>query len=387
MEVEIKTNNGIQELLTTLQRQEEEIYQSQVNIENIKKYASELQAFLGLKQIQGISMKKENYMQSLVENGNLKQIKLSFNANDQILNLLNNVNSFGKIFIERKSSEVDIEVYKQNQAQQRVVSIPVRNVNDVMLKLKQTIKRGLSGVKGCCILSNGKMVFANQFPNEVLILHKDGSRDFTINIISGNPRDVTCIDSNTIAVSVIDKDNQVRIIDLCKRLITRRINTETTVLGITYNDGFLFCCALDKGLIRIDLKDNSITPVVRCDLPAWSFATTNGNNIYYTNPTRDNVTCCDMNGKVEWEFYDTNVLVPPFGITTDNNNYIYVVGQRSNSVVVISPNGQSHKVLLSERDGLNFPWTIHCDRASNQLLLANKGDYTALVYDISTTPT
>jgi hypothetical protein len=88
----------------------------------------------------------------------------------------------------------------------------------VMLKLKQTIKRGLSDVKGCCILSNGKMVFANHFSKEVLILHKDGSRDFTINIISGNPRDVTCIDSNTIAVSVIDKDNQVRIIDLISLL-------------------------------------------------------------------------------------------------------------------------------------------------------------------------
>jgi hypothetical protein len=49
-QIEFKTNNRIHELLTTLQRKEEEIYQSQVNIENIKKYASELQAFLGLKQ-------------------------------------------------------------------------------------------------------------------------------------------------------------------------------------------------------------------------------------------------------------------------------------------------------------------------------------------------
>jgi hypothetical protein len=39
IQVEVKTNNGIQELLTTLQRKEEEIYQSQVNIEIIKKYA------------------------------------------------------------------------------------------------------------------------------------------------------------------------------------------------------------------------------------------------------------------------------------------------------------------------------------------------------------
>jgi hypothetical protein len=387
MQVEVKTNNGIQELLTTLQRKEEEIYQSQVNIENIKKYASELQAFLSLKQIQGISMKNENYIQSLVEDGNLKQIELSFNAADQILNLLNNVNSFGKIIIERKSSDVDIEAYKQNQAQQRVANIPMRSaVNDVMLTLKQRIKLGGSDIQGCCILSNGKMVFVNYSPGEVIVVHKDGSRDFTINIRSGNPCDVTCIDSNTIAVSVVDEDKQVRIIDLNKKSITKKISTKK-VCSITYNDGSLICCAEDKGLIRIDLKDNSITPVVRCSLPAYSSVTTNRNNIYYTNETRHTVTCCDMNGKVEWEFYDENVLESPTGITTDNNNNIYVVCWNSNSVVVISPDGQNYRVLLSDRDGVIFPWAIHCDRERKQLLLANKGYNTGLLYDISTPPT
>ena len=46
-----------------------------------------------------------------------------FKADDQILNLLDNVNSFGKIIIERKSSDVDIEAYKLNQAQQRNLSM------------------------------------------------------------------------------------------------------------------------------------------------------------------------------------------------------------------------------------------------------------------------
>ena len=158
------------------------------------------------------------------------------------------------------------------------------------------------------------------------------------------------------------------------------------MFGIAYNDGSLICCVYDNGLIRIDLKDNSITPVVRCSLLAWSHVTTHGNNIYYTNDTTHTVTSCDMNGKVQWEFCDKNVLESPLGITTDNNNNVYVVGQVSNSVVVISPDGQSHKVLLSDRDGLNFPWTIHCDRASNQLLLAQIGG-SGLLYEISTTPT
>jgi hypothetical protein len=168
-QVELKTNNGIQELLTTLQRKEEEIYQSQVNIENIKKYASELQTFLGLKQIQDISMKNENCIESLLKDGNFKETRLSFKADDQILNLLNNINSFGEIIIKMQSSDVDIETYKQNQAQQRVFNIPVF-VNGLMLKLKKRIKTGRSNVEVCCILSNGTMVFTSCSPGEVVVM-------------------------------------------------------------------------------------------------------------------------------------------------------------------------------------------------------------------------
>ena len=332
-------------------------------------------------------MKNENYIQSLVEDGNLKEIKLFLKAEDKIVNLHNNVNSLGKIIIEKESSEVDIETYKQKQAQMRVARSPVRSAIDVMLKLKQRIKTGHSNVTGCCILSNGKMVFINSHPGKVIILHKDGSMDYTIDIRSGYSCDVTCIDSNSIAVSVLEGDNQVLIIDLKKRSITKQINTNSTVYGITYNDGSLICCDQIKGLIRIDLKDNSITPVVRCSVSAWSYVTTNGNNIYYTNDKTQKVTCCDVNGKVQWEFDDENVLVSPRGITTDNNNNIYVVGGRSDNVVVISPDGQNYKALLSDRDGASFPWGIHCDKASNQLLFTNRGDKPGLLYDISSTPT
>jgi sugar lactone lactonase YvrE len=39
-------------------------------------------------------------------------------------------------------------------------------------------------------------------------------------------------------------------------------------------------------------------------------------------------------------------VLSPRGITTDNNNNIYVVGGRSDNVVVISPDGQNYKALL-----------------------------------------
>ena len=94
-----------------------------------------------------------------------------------------------------------------------------------------------------------------------------------------------------------------------------------------------------------------------------------------------------MNGKVQWKFYDTNVLESPRGITTDNKNNIYVVDGGSDNVVVLSPDEQKHKVLLSDRDGIYLPRGIHCDRGSNQLLLTSEKCNTCLLYDISTTPT
>ena len=57
------------------------------------------------------------------------------------------------------------------------------------------------------------------------------------------------------------------------------------------------------------------------------------------------------------------------------------------NVVVISRDGQNYKVLFSDRDGVRVPWGIHCDRASDQLLLTSAGDKAGLLYDISTTPT
>jgi hypothetical protein len=83
------------------------------------------------------------------------------------------------------------------------------------------------------------MVVTNSSPGEVIVLHKDGSTDFTISMRPHILRDVTCIDSNTIAVSVVDTDNQIRIIDLNKRSITSQINTKSAVHGIAHNDGSL----------------------------------------------------------------------------------------------------------------------------------------------------
>jgi sugar lactone lactonase YvrE len=77
------------------------------------------------------------------------------------------------------------------------------------------------------------------------------------------------------------------------------------------------------------------------------YVATSGDKLYYTSFYTGAVTCCDLHGTTQWEFKDNRVLRYPSGISVDNDGNLYVVGFISHSVVVISPDGQRHKQLLS----------------------------------------
>jgi DNA-binding beta-propeller fold protein YncE len=50
-----------------------------------------------------------------------------------------------------------------------------------------------------------------------------------------------------------------------------------------------------------------------------------------------------MNGKSIWRFEDTSVLRSPRGVVVDNQGFVFVAGEKSGSIVVISPDGNSVK--------------------------------------------
>ena len=94
------------------------------------------------------------------------------------------------------------------------------------------------------------------------------------------------------------------------------------------------------------------------------------------------MTCCDLHGTTQCEFNDIRVLQSPIGISVDNNGNVYVVGFSSDSVVVISLDGQRHRQLLSSNDGLSFPRVLDYDRSTNRLLVVNDMS-TAFLFDVT----
>ena len=95
------------------------------------------------------------------------------------------------------------------------------------------------------------------------------------------------------------------------------------------------------------------------------------------------MTCCDLHGTTQWEFKDDRVLQGPFGISVNNDGNVYTVGFYSNNVVVISPDGQRHRQLLSSKDGLISPRVLDYDRSTNRLLVVNNSS-AAFLFDVTT---
>jgi DNA-binding beta-propeller fold protein YncE len=94
------------------------------------------------------------------------------------------------------------------------------------------------------------------------------------------------------------------------------------------------------------------------------------------------VTCCDSHGTTQWAFNYRHVLQGPRGISVDNDGNLYVVGHWSNNLVVISPDGQRYRQLLSSTDGLVNPFVLDYDKSTIRLLIFSEAR-TAFLFDVT----
>jgi DNA-binding beta-propeller fold protein YncE len=132
----------------------------------------------------------------------------------------------------------------------------------------------------------------------------------------------------------------------------------------------------------LSISDKSISEVINSKMPHIYCVATSGDKLYYTNCHTHTVTCCDLHGTTQWKFKDTSVLQGSRGISVDNDGNVYVVGGDSNNVLVISPDGQRHRQVLSAGDGLVNPRVLDYDKATNRLLVVNESKF-AFLFEVT----
>jgi hypothetical protein len=100
IDVEENVKLQIENLLTELSKRSVTINENQCTTLALKEYASDLQTFLGSKSIEVEVEKQEKFMESLSENGSLKQLNIKCSIDNKILDLVSTITTFGSVAIE-----------------------------------------------------------------------------------------------------------------------------------------------------------------------------------------------------------------------------------------------------------------------------------------------
>ncbi|XP_052067487.1 transcription intermediary factor 1-alpha-like isoform X2 [Mytilus californianus] len=115
-------NDVVQTIVSSLKDQEKEITHFCMEIKNIKRYASDLQTFIGMRVVQSRVTENDRRLQSMIKNKSLENVIMQLTIDDKIKNILTFVNTFGKILIKKPSS--DKTKWQSNKNKQALVSIP-----------------------------------------------------------------------------------------------------------------------------------------------------------------------------------------------------------------------------------------------------------------------
>ena len=371
------------ELLVSLDEQQKELTEYQTNMVNIKRYASDLQTFLAVKQIEKDVETNDMCLQSLLNGDSLTQANLSCKIDTDLKTITKSIKKFGEVVVESKPCELTFARKKYKQTQMMVADLsPPMSVQNIQLTLTQKINIKGICITGCTFLPDGRMVLSSYSTDTVSFINKEGAELFQISKdkTGSYAYDTVCIrDNNRVAVSSGGGDNRyITIIDIEREKIITTISMDTAIYGMAVRGNAIYYCAENNGLKMINLSD-----IINSYMSGVYYVATSGDKLYYTDYNTHTVTCCDLHGKTQWEFKDNRVLQYPLGISVDNDGNVYVVGYNSNNVVVISPDGQRHRQLLSSMDGLKKPCVLEYDKSTNRLLVVNNNT-TAFLFDVTT---
>ena len=375
------------ELLVSLVEKQNELTEYQTNVVNIRKYASDLQAYLAVKQIEKEVEAHDTCLQSLVKSHSLNQTKLSFLIDTGLKTIATNIQKFGEIVVESKPCELTFVRRKDKQAQMMIAELsPPIPVENILLNQKQKINMKGSRIRGCSLLPDNIMVFSCYNTDIVRFMDKDGIELFEIGKGKTGYYSYDTVyikDNNSVAVSSSDESNsRITIIDLESQEVMTTISIDTTIFGMTVTGGTIYYSAGKHGLKMLNLSDKSVNNIINSDMSGVCYVATSGDKFYYTNCLKHSVTCCDSHGTTQWTFHYRHGLQSPRGISVDNDGNLYVVGHQSNNLVVISPDGLRYRQLLSSTDGLVNPFVLDYDKSTNRLLVVNEAR-TAFLFNVT----
>ncbi|XP_063426123.1 uncharacterized protein LOC134709931 [Mytilus trossulus] len=381
-----KLKSNLATLLQQMEQRASQVDQMQNQFTKMTQYATELQMYIGLREIEKTTSETAKYIEDLESGDNFGEKNLEVNISSALQSIFKDVKSFGDININTTSSSLQIKAGRKDQAQHLVPKVSGIEQIKPSLLTKLTLPEDMKSLEimACLILPDGKCMILDYNKNLLLLFSNDGIFIREVVTLTGYPCDACFVRNNTVAVT-LGNTKQTVLVDTEKKKVIQTIQLSHGCYGVASDGTTLVISDSGSQYTTVNLSDMSHTIIKGkvCRVSLYK------GNIYGTNNSEKKVYCYKITGEPVWTFQHQDIAWPR-GITLDKNGFVYIVSSENNSIVGVSPDGKTCNTILSMNDGIKSPGAIDINRETGLMIVSseiseNGGDTyyeTACIYKI-----
>ncbi|KAK3609435.1 hypothetical protein CHS0354_001366 [Potamilus streckersoni] len=345
-------------------------------LETVYKYGSNLQKFLMTETMMSQLYFYCNLVGEKYEKTNKLAVTVQFSPTIQSI-LSISLSELGKVVTTTSSNTLPLPC-----SQRPTKDCQLERVDVIDLKLP-TVK-GAQWYTGVTFLPGERVIIAD-YNNKQCILLSSSYQFITSHTLTGNPWNICVLDDQEVAVSLYNQC-KIQILSVIGDVIrpVRTITTTYNCTGIaTAGNGDMVVrgpCVNNKGQwILINMRGD-----VKCthqyDIPfneGYNYIAVNNmkTRVYVSVYGMNSLLCFDMDGRKLFTYSPDN-LREPHGVAVDRYDNIYVLGNWSNNIHQLSPNGSVIQVV---KTGVpKSPMAICIHQSKDILIITNRQDRTKL---------
>ncbi|VDI49949.1 Hypothetical predicted protein [Mytilus galloprovincialis] len=346
------------DLITEIEGKQKILKKMQDHLHIVIPHTSKLQSFLSVHQIEHQVHQCQRYVEDTENDERVREFEIKMKQNDELKKILIKLGSFeslGEVLVVKTVTDIMTmhQAPKDSQDQSYI--------NNMTMNIETKIEINTRSIRDMICLMDGRVIVVKS-GDKINLLTSDGKLQKKLPI-PGRALSVTQINQNTIAITY-PKEEAIKIFNLENETVAKVIKLYKQCYGLSFSNNSLAVGLSDDEIRIIDLEGNTLKSI---QLESGSYLRNlvycNERVIYSdTNCTSNVVYSFDVLGEKIWQY--TQDLEGPEGLCTDTYGNIIVADYGSNSIIIISKDGQDSKVLIGdlpmigEEDGLEGPFRI-----------------------------
>ncbi|CAG2214492.1 unnamed protein product [Mytilus edulis] len=199
-----KLKSDVAYLLQQIEQRASPIDQLQSQFTKMTQHATELQMYMGLREIEKTTSEMAKYIDDLESGDHFIEKNLKVNISSSLRSILHDVKSLGDIDITTTSTALQIKAGRKDQAQKCISKIPGIEQIKPSLLTRLTTPKDIKTLRivACRILPDGKFMILEYRKRQLRLFSDDGNFIRIVVPLPPYPYDACFVRNNTVAVTL-----------------------------------------------------------------------------------------------------------------------------------------------------------------------------------------